>query len=175
MRDGHVVLTNLSKHAITLSLGHTLSQNLGFIPPPASENEKLIYTFNEFKFPKVKGFGEYIAPFPPLYLYYHNLYLYVIPDIKSSNHPKLPATHYTIRGTYISAKDLESELNKNEEINKIFKFKYNSPINRFSIETIPVTESDPLKVNTYSLEFKNGLNKVLGSFNERYKQFICIL
>lgn len=62
-------------------------------------------------------------------------------------------------GTYTDAKDLETELNKDVEFIKFFKFSFDERLNRFDLITI--TED-----KTATLHLKNGLHDVLG-FTEK--------
>lgn len=62
-------------------------------------------------------------------------------------------------GTYTDAKNLETELNKDDEFTKFFKFAFDQRLNRFDITTIT-------KDKTATLHLRNGLNDVLG-FTEK--------
>lgn len=170
-----VVLTNLSEYKITLTLPKFLAIMFGFEKFTGTPKNPYVYNdlIKETVTLKTINPNEKLSsPEEAIIVLYKDIpgRKFIVVHTKSEN-----ATHYSIKfeqytgdvvrklelqpGTYINAKQLEDELNKDSDIKSSFVFKYDDKLNRFDL----ITRHTNAKLKMYK-----GLNDVLGFKNSEF-------
>ena len=164
-------IQNKTKHWVNITLPKYLAQIINFAP---LEGKKFIYDETPIKIEnlqygfnhaQLKNMNTQLGLFP---------YEPIDPKVKTIV-PKISIEHHVLNssmqfvmtsprpGTYASGKDLETELNKNTQFTELFKFHYDTHLNRFELKTVNFNP-----VNEQTISFKNGIHDVLGFSQTEY-------
>lgn len=170
-----VVLTNLSEYKITLTIPKFLAIMFGFEKLTGTPKNPLIYDDLEKETVTLKSINpneKLESPDKLIINKYKDIpgRRFVLIHSKNEN-----AVHYSLKfeqytgnvvrklelqpGTYINAKQLEDELNKDSDIKSSFTFKYDDKLNRFDL----ITQHANAELKMYK-----GLNDVLGFKNSEF-------
>ena len=176
LQDNKVVLKNLFEYNITMTIPKLLAMTFGFIKYEFNETTKKVNVddwLNENHTFKSMKPNEEITSIEPIFLNtYRDLpnkkFIIIYPRNFDKLKFSLAFEHYKGRiekkmeieeGTYMSAKKLEEELNKDPFIKSVFCFNYDEKLNRFDLLSHYAHSS---------LKMYNGLNDVLGFKNREF-------
>lgn len=175
LKNKKVVLTNLSECKITLTIPKFLALMFGFEKLTGTPKNPLIYDKLKKETVTLKTINPnetLTSPEKPIINHYNDIanrfFIVVHPSDESATTYSIKFEHFTGKverklelhpGTYISAKKLEDELNKDPDIKSTFTFKYDDKLNRFDLITHNANAT---------LKMYKGLNDVLGFKNSEF-------